>query len=145
MVLMPRRCGQLLGAPLGGTCYGKRVVLVGFGNGGRLLSPCLRALGAIVVDVWCGGWAAADRAAVDEVVSAGGGRGELGRGALHAALVPAPDVLLLCLTQTDETRGVVDAAMLCQPPGQLPLYVVRAACPVRSSVACEYSTSDHSD
>ena len=114
---------QVLGAPLGGTLFGRRVLVLGYGNIARKLVPALRALNCRVTAIRRGEWPQEEIADVDTAISIAGG----GRQALHAKLkecVAESDALILCCPQTAETVEIVDDVILGHASG---LYIVNVA------------------
>jgi phosphoglycerate dehydrogenase-like enzyme len=113
----------ILGAPLGGTLFGRHVCILGYGSIAKKLAPALRALNCEVTAIRRGGWTDEEAAEVDHAVSIANG----GRDALHSTLkecVQQADALILCCPQTAETVGIVDEAILSDHKG---LYLVNVA------------------
>ena len=115
---------QLLGMPLGETLEGKRVVILGYGNVGMLLTRKLRALGASVAVIRQSLWTEEEAKAVDIALSVGSSRDTLQETMRRCFREDSAHILIIACPLTAQTSGVVDEGVLC---GDRPIYVVNVA------------------
>lgn len=113
---------ELLGLPLGDVLEGKSVVVLGYGNVGKVLTRKLRALGTKVAVIRQSKWTEEQADEVDSALSVGTSREQLQQ-TLQEALKSA-HILVIACPLTPQTLGIVDSNVLCT---DRPIYVVNVA------------------
>lgn len=96
---------RLLGEPCGETLFGKRVLVLGYGNIARELIPRLVPLGVQISCVRRSPWLPEDKADARGVVA-------FGTAADLPRMLPAADIIAVTASQTPESRGLVGREFL---------------------------------